>query len=224
MARERRPASSSRRVAANQVAAPALEGADRRLGLAPAGRGHHLGQVVAGRHQLVGQAGVQRPGPDQGLGQGDGGHVGRVGVGPLDHLGGQGLGGRPAGHGSHDGVGPAAQGRRLEAADALQGRGGRRPALGHLDQGGVAQHRGHRAVLGGGGLLPPGGQLAGDRPGPRVQLGHPGEPLPGQPRVTLIGRLLQAPALLPRPLEAAAGRQPLLEGVGQSRWATSSRA
>ena len=90
-----------------------------------------------------------------------------------------------------------------------------RPALGQLHERRVADDGAHRPVLGGGGPLPPGRELPGDRPLPRVEARDARQAPPDLVGIALVRRLLDRPALLARPLQPAGLAQAALQVVGE---------
>src|SRR5205085_4709964 len=72
-----------------------------------------------------------------------------------------------------------------------------------------------RPVLGLGGALAPGGELAGDRAGSRAELVHARQPPVGGFRIALVGHVLEPAALLARPLEPLARPKPSLELISE---------
>ena len=92
-----------------------------------------------------------------------------------------------------------------------------RLALGQLDHVGSRTHAADGAVLGRGRALPPGGELAGDRPLARVEPGDARQPAPHLLGIALVRRVGDRAALLARPVQPAALAQARLQRVGQRR-------
>ena len=200
---------------ADQLAAPALQRAHVGL-LEPAAGGDDDRREVGARgDQLVGQAGLLRTAADERLGERDHRAVLRLGGEALHLLQPDRLGREPALDGRQDGVAAAAHDVGVDAADLPQLATARGRALGHLDERRVAHDGADRAVLGLGGALAPGPQLAGHGALARAQPGRARQPPPHLLGVALVGRLLDRPALLARPLESARGLEPAAQLVRQ---------
>ncbi len=120
-------------------------------------------EVGAGGEQLIGEIGLARAGPHQGLRQRDQGRVPGSGLGGAwtasEWLTGV---GDAALDGSEQLLASFAQTALTDAADLFELARGGRPALGYLDQGSVAEHALDGSVAGGGGTLAPGDQLPRD--------------------------------------------------------------
>ena len=109
----------------------------------------------------------------------------------------------------------AAHDVRAGAADLAELLRAPRPPLGELHQRRVAQHAADRAVLGGGGALAPGRELARLGPLAGAEPRDPRQPAPRLLGVALVGGGGDREALLARPLEPPALAQPALQLVGQ---------
>src|SRR4051794_6290470 len=120
---------------ADELAPPALQRADVRLGRALAQRGDDPLQVGAGGEQLVGELGPRGAGADEGLGEGDERRVGGIGRRRADAVGRDRRARPPALDHADDRRSAPAQRALVEAADLREALHALRAALGDLDQG-----------------------------------------------------------------------------------------
>src|SRR4051812_30992506 len=209
------PGQELEQFAADQLAAPAPQGAHLRLRVA-APRGDHDGREVRARgDQLVGQPGLLRARAHERLGERDGGAVDRLGGRAVDVLERHGRRRPAAPDDLHDLLAAPAHDVGREAADLTQLTAPRGLALGELDDRGVAQDGTDRAVLARRGALAPGGERARHGALARVQPRGPRQPAPDLLGVALVGRLGDRDALLARPLEPAPVAQAALDLVGE---------
>ena len=178
---------------------------------AVAHREHDLLQVRARGDELVGETAFQGPRAHEGLGQRDDRRVQRARLGgPLAH--GRDRRARAGALDRFEDLPAAAAQRRLvDAADLLELADLARAALGDLDERGVAQDRGDRAVLRARRLLAPFDELARDRAQLGVKRVHARQPGEDDVRVALVGGLREREALLARPVEPAERREPVLQ-------------
>ena len=182
-------------------------------------------QVGARGEQLVGETGLAGARPHEGLREGDQGPSPGAGAGgrPVLGSGSGGVRSRGARHRATRARGDAGWPRRRRESAPADCRG--RLALGELDQRGVAEDALHRPVRGGGRVLAPLHQLAGDRLRGGAQAANAGQAREHRVEVALVAeRSRKRHSSRAHSRRPSAARRRSSSAASSSRWTTSSRA
>ena len=200
---------------ADDRAPPALQRAHLGVLAGGADRRDDPLQVGARGQQLVGELGLGGAGAHERLAEGDERRVLGIGRRRAVAVDRDRLALAPALDGLEDRAAAAAQRALVEAADLGQALERRGPALGHLDQGRVGEHAGHRAVGLARGVLAPAHELVGHGALRGLQRVHARQSVEDRLGLALVGGVLERAALLQRPVQPPAVAQRLLQRIGE---------